>query len=73
MEQEKQLLKPELNNPFFMSKTEYTPWKNFSNFFPKNDKISNFCSHFSIGVYEKIYWVFIYDSKYIFSDTNAKI
>ena len=26
------------------------------NFLPKNDKISNFCSHFSIAVYEKIYF-----------------
>ena len=25
-------------------------------FLPKKDKINNFCSHFSIGVYEKIYF-----------------
>ena len=33
-----------------------TPCRNFSNFFLKNDNISNFCSHFSIGVYEKMYF-----------------
>ena len=46
-----------------------TSCRNFSNFFLKNDDISNFCSNFSMGVYEK----YILKHKQIPNSIDSKI
>ena len=48
-----------------------SPCRNFSNFFLKKTRFSNFCSHFSIGVYEKIYFESYINTQYNWLQNNT--